>query len=590
MENNLTDKLKVYVAADSMISSLGFSTAENMAAIRRCESGIALIDDETLYRHPFLGAALDKDRLRVASDAAGINGYTILEQLLILSMTSAIDEAGIDPAASDCILVFSTTKGNIDALSGTSGIPADSVYLWMAARSVARYFASPHTPVVISNACISGVSALVTAARLLESGHYRHAVVVGADLLSGFVVTGFESFRSISKTTCRPYDRDRDGLTLGEACGAVVLTSDRSFIPADSRPVLVEGGAITNDANHISGPSRTGDGLAAAIAGALAETSLCPDDISFINAHGTATHYNDEMESKAIGLTGMSGIPVNSLKSYWGHTLGAAGIVESIACFWQLKHNILFGTKGFVHLGVPESLDVRAEHCDLEMKRCVKTASGFGGCNAAVVYTLEPFVKDKAKVGPGTVSIERECLIADNRIEIDGHVVFETDENEEFGSFIRQAYKGLDLSNLKFFKMDDLSKLGYVTAEYLLRGIAPFEVGRERRTGILLANSSSSLHTDRIHQQTIEHCGEEGASPAVFVYTLPNVMMGEICIRHKIRGENTFFIAGTFPRRFLELQVKMLMEQQKLDACIFGWCDLMGETYRAEFYWTESKK
>ena len=125
-----------------------------------------------------------------------------------------------------------------------------------------------------------------------------------------------------------------------------------------------------------------------AINQAMEEAGALPEDISFINAHGTATVYNDEMESKAIHLAGLAAVPVNSLKPYFGHTLGASGIIETILCIEQLKEGRYYGTLGYETLGVPMPITVYATHQPIPMKCCIKTASGFGGCNAALFRAL----------------------------------------------------------------------------------------------------------------------------------------------------------------------------------------------------------
>ncbi len=280
-----------------------------------------------------------------------------MEQLFILTIQEVISQSGVNLQESDCALLLSTTKGNIDLLSNQekrtnsdSDKPGDSVqstidnpsflqelsvdspaFLWKMAERIGHFFEAANQVEVISNACISGVSALVVAKRWIESGRYKRVIVAGGDILSHFITSGFLSFRSVSAHRCRPYDIQRDGLSLGEACGAVLLETQ-----GNANHIILSGGAISNDANHISGPSRTGDGLALAINQAMEEAGALPEDISFINAHGTvinahgtATVYNDEMESKAIHLAGLSAVPVNSLKPYFGHTLGASRIVSS---------------------------------------------------------------------------------------------------------------------------------------------------------------------------------------------------------------------------------------------------------------------
>ena len=572
MEHHLT----TYITHDALISALGFGTQENLEAIRACRSGITLQTDGRIADTPLLAATIPPEKLQQQAEAAGLSGYTRMEQLFILAINEVICQSGQtldDPA---CGLILSTTKGNIDLLARHTEHPDEAVFLWKMAETIADYFHAGERVHVISNACISGVSALITGKRMIENGIYRKVIVAGGDLLSPFITSGFRSFRSLSARLCRPYDSSRDGLNLGEACGAVLLSTKKT-----SDGIILSGGAISNDANHISGPSRTGDGLFFAIRQAMQEAGTVPQDISFVNAHGTATVYNDEMESKALMLAHLEQVPAHSLKPYFGHTLGASGVIESIICMHQLKQGILFGTPGYETLGVPMPITVCATHQNIPMRHCVKTASGFGGCNAAIVLSLpESFSAGAAPcVCPEhAIRCTREVRIEKQRVLLDNELVFHS-EDSDFGTFIREIYKGQGGNNLKFYKMDDLCKLGYVAAEYLLKdkAFAPQE------TGVLLANAASSLHTDIKHQQGIDRDGDQAASPAVFVYTLPNVVSGEICIRHKIQGENAFFITRTYQPEQLERYAHIVMEKGNLKHCLIGWCELLNNAYRAEF-------
>jgi 3-oxoacyl-[acyl-carrier-protein] synthase I len=223
---------------------------------------------------------------------------------------------------------------------------------------------------------------LSTAARMIDAGLYDHVVVAGGDLLSEFVISGFLSFQALSPEPCKPFDIARNGLSLGEGCGTLVLSSKLK----KSTAITVSGSAVTNDANHISGPSRTGEELAMAIGNALKEAGINPGEVSFVSAHGTATLYNDEMESKSLEIACLQHTPVNSFKGYWGHTLGAAGVIESIATIYSMENNLLFRSAGFNEIGVSVPLNVMRENIYTPVQNCLKIASGFGGCNAAIVY------------------------------------------------------------------------------------------------------------------------------------------------------------------------------------------------------------
>ncbi len=578
--------LNIYITAHTLITSLGFGIQENTEAIRACRSGIRMQEDGRISDSPLLAGIIDAAELERRAKQMQITDYTRMEQLFIWAVQEVISQSGASLREPDCALLLSTTKGNVDLLSkqvasdesnGSSiQLPTDSpVFLWKMAERIGKFFGACNQVNVISNACISGVSALIVAKRQIESGRYKRIIVAGGDILSHFITSGFLSFRSVSAQCCRPYDIRRNGLSLGEACGAVLLETQGS-----TNDIILSGGAVSNDANHISGPSRTGDGLALAISQAMEEAGVTPEDISFINAHGTATVYNDEMESKAIHLAGLSTVPVNSLKPYFGHTLGASGIIETILCMEQLKTGILYGTLGFETLGVPMPVTVYGTHQPMPMKCCVKTASGFGGCNAAVVLSL-PVARRCQKQIPFSKTLTESVnsiTIRPGMVERDGTAIFNSSETD-FAPFIREAYKNLEENNMKFYKMDDLCKLGYVAAGYLLKGTdyQPEEIG------IILANASSSLNTDCKHQTLISREGDKAASPAIFVYTLPNVVLGEICIRHKIKGENTFFVSPHYEPDSLEDYARIVMAKGKLRTCIIGWCELMDGRYQAEF-------
>jgi 3-oxoacyl-[acyl-carrier-protein] synthase-1 len=223
---------------------------------------------------------------------------------------------------------------------------------------------------------------IITGMRLLRNDQYENAVIVGADVISSFILSGFESFQALSPQICKPFDKSRDGLNLGEGAGTIILSTNKKY----TQNIKVLGGSVSNDANHISGPSRTGQELSYAIDQTLKDANLSATEIDFISAHGTATPYNDEMEANAINLSGLQSVPLNSLKGYYGHTLGAAGLIESIISIQSLKQGLILKTPGFKESGVTKSVNVIAEARAIKADHFLKTASGFGGCNAAVVF------------------------------------------------------------------------------------------------------------------------------------------------------------------------------------------------------------
>jgi 3-oxoacyl-[acyl-carrier-protein] synthase-1 len=384
----------VYILNNHIISSLGFTTAENIAAIEKNTIGIRPVNNPEFYPNPVLLSLVDTDRLNSEFSQVLLHckknvpaeSFTRLEKMFIVSIYGALKDQLSFTGNPRTLLVISTTKGNINLLENRYNALFNHkrVYLWELGRIIQQFFGFSNPPVIISNACISGVVAIMTATRFLQSGAYDHAVVTGGDIASEFVISGFQSLQALSPHPCKPFDLNRTGLSLGEGCGTMVLSVQSPV--TEGITIRIVGAATSNDANHISGPSRTGEELSLAIGKAMKQAEISGSELGCISAHGTATSFNDEMESKAIGLSGLTHVPVNSFKGYWGHTLGAAGIIESIAAISSMKNSTLFRSAGFDTPGVSVALNIISEHQKADIHACLKTASGFGGCNAAIVY------------------------------------------------------------------------------------------------------------------------------------------------------------------------------------------------------------
>ena len=355
---------KVVCIGESILSPLGATPAENFAAVCRGESALQRYEGMFGVREPFVASLMDRARWTVP-------GRTFFDSIVIEAARRAVEAAGIDPASPRTAFVLSTIKGNIEF------IDTQDVTLACSARRLADAFGNPNPAVVVSNACISGLAALLQGRRMLLSGRFDHVVVVGAEVQSRFIVTGFQSLKALSEALCKPFDATRDGLNLGEAAAAVVL----GF--GESGWELVDG-AVRNDANHISGPSRTGEGSYKALRYVLKHTS--PEELAFVNVHGTSTLYNDEMESIAIDRAGLLDVPVNALKGTFGHTMGAAGILESILSMHAVDTGLVLPTRGFSELGVSRSVRVSAQAGTTDKRAFVKLLSGFGGVNGALLF------------------------------------------------------------------------------------------------------------------------------------------------------------------------------------------------------------
>ncbi|MGJ8591518.1 MAG: beta-ketoacyl-[acyl-carrier-protein] synthase family protein [Aquaticitalea sp.] len=375
---------KTYLSYNNIISSLGFDSEFVVDAIENEQSGVSLIDDKRLFHKPICASVVDNIQLENSSNGLNLNDdFTRLEKMMILSLDEIIKKSHIE-LIENVGLIISTTKGNIDVLESNSKFPKERAYLSELGNCIQKYFGFKNEAIVVSNACVSGVLAISVANRYLKQGIYDHVFIVSGDLVSEFVISGFNSFQALSNLPCKPYSHHRSGINLGEVAASLLVTSDKVKLATESVELVSD--ATYNDANHISGPSRTGEGLFRSISKAMQEGDLKIKDIDFISAHGTATPFNDEMEAIAFNRLGLQNVPVNSLKGYFGHTLGASGLLETIVGMHSLHRNTLFASAGFDTLGVSKPLNIIQKTTTKEISMFLKTASGFGGCNTAAFF------------------------------------------------------------------------------------------------------------------------------------------------------------------------------------------------------------
>ncbi|OBW41719.1 3-oxoacyl-[acyl-carrier-protein] synthase 2 [Chryseobacterium sp. MOF25P] len=373
---------EIYITDYNCVTPLGFDIESNWKALVEGKSGVALhqVSDNL---EAFFVSKIDSKKLEEEFkrffDSAQNDNFTRLEKMFLLSLKPLVEK---HPISDDTAFILSTTKGNISLLKNKTDLP-EGVYLSKLAQKLADFFGFKTKPIVVSNACVSGVMAISVAKNMIQAGKYKDAFVIAGDEISEFVISGFNSFQAIGSEPCKPYDKNRNGINLGEATAAMYITSTPSETKKFRFKVL--GDSAINDANHISGPSRTGDGLFASIQNAMKEAKVSAEQIDFISAHGTATIYNDEMEAIAFNRMELQNVPLNSMKGYYGHCLGASGLLESIISMESALNNILIPSKNFEEMGVSQDLNIIKENQSAEIKYILKTASGFGGCNAAIV-------------------------------------------------------------------------------------------------------------------------------------------------------------------------------------------------------------
>jgi 3-oxoacyl-[acyl-carrier-protein] synthase-1 len=339
--------------------------------------------------------------------------------------------------------------------------------------------------------------------------------------------------------------------------------------------IVLRSGAIRNDSNHISAPSRIGEGSYRALNSLLSNNLASNSLISFINAHGTATPYNDAMEVNAIVRAGLETVPVNSLKTFFGHTLGAAGVLESIISMKALEENIRLKSMNFEEYDFENQINISQENHFSDKKYFIKMLSGFGGVNAALLFDC-----------PQITQINSNKIISNNLcnlwIKKQIHLSFKSPEE------ITNFYRSLQVDYPKFFKMDGLSKLGFLASEMIFNDDENRFTPRED-VAVICFNSSSSLDIDMQYQETIADNENYFPSPSLFVYTLPNIVTGEIAIRNKFFGETSFYICENFDTELIFRTVINVFSDKNINFVLVAWIEYFENIFETKMFLVTKK-
>ncbi|MCH2230089.1 MAG: beta-ketoacyl synthase [Crocinitomicaceae bacterium] len=357
--------MAIYLTYGGLITPLGNTPEENFSNMVEGQSGVDFVKESGFNQENWpLGKIKNIDQ--------GNRYQTLLKNLC----ERLIEKHGADLFESKkTLVVLSSTKADIEEL------PNDT---FKSSREIlSEKLGLKNKIVIISNACISGVLAINTASDYLKTDKYDNVVAIGIDALSDFIVYGFQSLYALSNEPSKPFDKERKGICIGEAAGSIIVSKEP---PSSEFSVEYLGGSSSNDANHISGPSRTGEGLVRSVKNSLKRAKINANQVDFISAHGTGTIYNDEMESIAFDRLDLENVPMNSLKGYFGHTLGAAGIIEIISAMKMMEKSILLKSLGFEEQGTSKKINVLTKNIEQASNIILKTASGFGGGNASLIF------------------------------------------------------------------------------------------------------------------------------------------------------------------------------------------------------------
>lgn len=568
------------VVSTNIVSPLGMSSQEDWRAVMQGRSALRRLENYKGIPLPFVASVFTPEQV----EKLAVEGFTRFESLAIRSITEALTHTDLDVHGERTIFILSTTKADVEELGFAAERDGDYHRPALSAQRIAEHVGIGGGAIVCCNACISGVSAQILADRLISCGHYDNAVVCGVDLVSSFTASGFLSFKSLSNEACRPFDADRQGLNLGEAAATIVFTRADSLREGDW---LFERGEMDNDAFHLSTPAPSGEGARKVLEAVMKGRDA--SELAFVSAHGTATMFNDQMESVAIEKAGLSAVPLTALKGWFGHTLGASGVLEVILGMMAVSESVVLPLRGFREIGVSGKVNISPELRATDKNSFLKMISGFGGCNAAALYRrvregmkretapgLEEAAHSMGETAPSLKELHRVHILPD-RVTLDGRPLPIQSQGAGLLSEIYRKYVG---DYPKYHKMDALSRLAFLATELLLsRGDVPQDSGR----ATILFNRTSSVVADRCHLGSIAKPGEFYPSPSVFLGTLPNIATGEIAIRHGYTGETSLYITDFRDETLMRKVVGSSFSQGGFRSLICGFVDCeFGDRFEAD--------
>jgi 3-oxoacyl-[acyl-carrier-protein] synthase II len=389
--------IRVAVVAAGVVSPLGFGLAETLDSLRKSRDCVSPITRFSVAqcRCKTAGQIPDDNLLASQGEAPRSRRLHRASHMMIQALKEVLAQ---EPQFEPELTVIGTTSGGMSygehyyrSLRQAGDLRHSPTWIanYPAQKPVidaqeAFEISSPCQ--VIANACASGTNAVGHAFECVRSGRYNRVLAGGYDALSEMVFVGFDSLQASTPEKCRPFDRHRTGMVLGEGAALLALES-LDLAEQRGAPVLAEiiGYGISTDNFHITQPEPSGSGPRQAMEGALQSANISAGEVDYINAHGTATVFNDAAEGKAIsGL--FSGVPVSSTKSMMGHSLGAAGAIEAIVCLLALEHQFVPSNINFGELDDDLDLNIVANESRPALLRTVLSNSfGFGGTNASIL-------------------------------------------------------------------------------------------------------------------------------------------------------------------------------------------------------------
>ncbi len=390
----------IYITGSGVVSAIGIGKEATLASLLAGKSGVGkmkyLVSCHTEL--PVGEVQLSNEEMMKTLGMTSSPAYSRTALIGCLALREALAEAHLDGMLDEVHFISATTVGGMDRreLFHAEEKDCDQEHALIATHNcascsemIAGYFGDFASVATVSTACSSATNAIITGANMLRCGLADIVVVGGSECLSKFHLNGFNALMILDHQPCRPFDKDREGLNLGEGAAYLVMETAASVRKRGVRPhYVLSGYANACDAYHQTASSPEGTGAFLAMREALKMAGLGTCDIQYINAHGTGTPNNDESESRALKRLFNNGVPpVSSTKSFTGHTTSASGSIEAVICLLALEHQFLPPSLNW-HTPMDDGImPVTDTHAASRIEHVLSNAFGFGGNDSSLVFS-----------------------------------------------------------------------------------------------------------------------------------------------------------------------------------------------------------
>lgn len=560
--------MNIAITGEGIVSAIGLNKQEVLQSLLKKQSGIGKMKHLQSIHHELAVGEVDLSNEKM-KEILGIPASQMMSRTAlmgIIAIQQALDDANIiidDILAQKkrgehlrIALVSGTTVGGMDITElcfDNLNEESDLEFLHhhdcgSSTNFMAQHFGIFTEVTTLSTACSSAANAIMFGARLLKHGYADIVVAGGTEALSRFHLNGFNSLMILDHQQCRPFDNTRAGLNLGEGAAFVVLESDEIALKRGVKPhVYLTGYGNACDAFHQTASSENGEGAYLAMKEALDMAQVNPDEIQYVNAHGTGTPNNDQSESVSLQRLFGKNMPlVSSTKSFTGHTTSASGSIEAVICILAMQNHFVpanIGWKNQMETGITPTLGVE----NIALKHVLCNSFGFGGNDTSLLFSVQPTVVNT------TEGSESEIKIL-SRVEI-------TSEEELEG--IRKYVKPLEVRRMgKIMKSSLLSSMEALS-----------QANIEKPDAIITGTIYGCLEYSELLLEQMKEEGETMLKPTHFMQSTHNTIGSNIAIKTRCHGYNVTYTQGVESLEWAIRDAEMLIKEGKAKTVLVGYHD-----------------